>query len=552
MENKVADKLVIVSRLGYGKELGLLSGRTTIGSAPDNDIQLEDKEISGFHAQLQVENDSFLLTDFDTETGTFLNGERIKQEIPIVTGDTIQIGSTQAVFLPADSILVKDQQLRADRGGARNELFRNISPRLKKTIAVCLLVLLAVLVKIALTPSGTKTTEPGKQVAANQTDAGDTATPADDAENQINKENTDAALPAKGLDQKGFSDSGAKSESGRREPVAGGKKETWPKSAAEIYFNTAGQFSEYRLWSPALENLYKVLNLNRDYPELLPEIERMQFEIKNQAVYEAGVGLIRAMQYEKGIARLNIITENSVYYDDAAQKIAATEAKIATEKKEIAQVENKYRLKKSLKSATKKRQRRPDVLKLALADYTGGNIPAALQKLDRALQTIDKENPQTMAQIKDLKKQIQYSDFLYRKGNKEYTTGQALAAFSTWTRLFEADQKIVPEKNSFFRLSAVEKMAREYGKRAFGAYSKDDLRTAYMLSEKALNIKADDPQSLNVQKKLAAKTKQFYEEGYILEAYNYEEALKKYNQIFKICGADTVYYKKAQARIGRR
>jgi hypothetical protein len=63
----------------------------TIGSGKINDIVVNEKGVNGFHADLKVEGDSVFLSDVDTQTGTFLNGEKIAGPMQLRVGDVIRI-----------------------------------------------------------------------------------------------------------------------------------------------------------------------------------------------------------------------------------------------------------------------------------------------------------------------------------------------------------------------------------------------------------------------------------------------------------------------------
>lgn len=70
----------------------------TIGSAPHCDVQVPDRGVAPEHCGLRDRGGAeFILTDFNTDTGTWVNGERITQVV-IGEGDTIRIGETEFVF----------------------------------------------------------------------------------------------------------------------------------------------------------------------------------------------------------------------------------------------------------------------------------------------------------------------------------------------------------------------------------------------------------------------------------------------------------------------
>jgi pSer/pThr/pTyr-binding forkhead associated (FHA) protein len=54
----------------------MASGRT-IGRDDVNDIVIDAVGVNGFHADLRVDGDTVIITDVNTPSGTFVNGERI-------------------------------------------------------------------------------------------------------------------------------------------------------------------------------------------------------------------------------------------------------------------------------------------------------------------------------------------------------------------------------------------------------------------------------------------------------------------------------------------
>ena len=59
MKSQSENKLVIVSEPDYGKEFSLFHGRTTIGSAPGNDVRIDCQSVSGFHAEFNIDNNKY-------------------------------------------------------------------------------------------------------------------------------------------------------------------------------------------------------------------------------------------------------------------------------------------------------------------------------------------------------------------------------------------------------------------------------------------------------------------------------------------------------------
>jgi pSer/pThr/pTyr-binding forkhead associated (FHA) protein len=69
----------------------------TIGRGPDNDLVLEDSQVSHRHAQIRHTGGFAFLYDLGSKNGTYLNGERVIQPQPIRPGDVIRVGRTELV-----------------------------------------------------------------------------------------------------------------------------------------------------------------------------------------------------------------------------------------------------------------------------------------------------------------------------------------------------------------------------------------------------------------------------------------------------------------------
>jgi hypothetical protein len=88
--------LIVKEGLRRGQVYRLHSG-ITIGR-DHADILVRDAKISRPHARLTIENDQFVVWDFGTENGTYINGERIRQATPLNENDVIRMGDTVFVL----------------------------------------------------------------------------------------------------------------------------------------------------------------------------------------------------------------------------------------------------------------------------------------------------------------------------------------------------------------------------------------------------------------------------------------------------------------------
>jgi predicted component of type VI protein secretion system len=70
----------------------------SIGRSRENDLTLEDEEVSRRHALLTNEGGVFEIGDYRTGNGTFVNGQRVAGKRRIELGDVIGIGKLQFEF----------------------------------------------------------------------------------------------------------------------------------------------------------------------------------------------------------------------------------------------------------------------------------------------------------------------------------------------------------------------------------------------------------------------------------------------------------------------
>jgi len=64
---------------------------TSIGRAADNDIAVDDRWVSRYHAQVHRDQGRYLVVDQDSKNGTLLNGKRIAGPTPLSDGDQLQV-----------------------------------------------------------------------------------------------------------------------------------------------------------------------------------------------------------------------------------------------------------------------------------------------------------------------------------------------------------------------------------------------------------------------------------------------------------------------------
>ncbi len=79
-------------------------GKQGIGRDPSNQIQVNDTEVSRRHAEVSFDGTACTVVDLDSSNGTFVNGKKISEATPLVTGDKLQVGGTVMLFTdPAEN-----------------------------------------------------------------------------------------------------------------------------------------------------------------------------------------------------------------------------------------------------------------------------------------------------------------------------------------------------------------------------------------------------------------------------------------------------------------
>jgi pSer/pThr/pTyr-binding forkhead associated (FHA) protein len=79
--------------------LELVADRSTIGTAPENDVSVaDDATASHLHAMLERFPAGWCVTDLGSSNGTWVNGERIWASQRLRHGDEIRVGQTRLIF----------------------------------------------------------------------------------------------------------------------------------------------------------------------------------------------------------------------------------------------------------------------------------------------------------------------------------------------------------------------------------------------------------------------------------------------------------------------
>lgn len=103
--------LQMVSADGGGQRFSIDNDKVTIGRAADNDLVLDDSNVSSHHCQITRENGVYTLTDLGSTNGTTLNDSPV-QTSQLAPGDRIQAGNNVLQF-DGDEFAVEEAALPA-------------------------------------------------------------------------------------------------------------------------------------------------------------------------------------------------------------------------------------------------------------------------------------------------------------------------------------------------------------------------------------------------------------------------------------------------------
>jgi pSer/pThr/pTyr-binding forkhead associated (FHA) protein len=86
-----------------GQRLPIRTPVVNIGRAEYNDLVLGEESVSASHAKLQRRDETWFLTDLGSTNGTFVDGEPLRGEAPLLPGSTVRFGDVTVLFDPSDT-----------------------------------------------------------------------------------------------------------------------------------------------------------------------------------------------------------------------------------------------------------------------------------------------------------------------------------------------------------------------------------------------------------------------------------------------------------------
>lgn len=86
-----------------GQRLPIRTPVVNIGRADYNDLVFGEESVSAAHAKLQRREEVWVLADLDSTNGTYVDGDRIHGEVPLMPGATVRFGDVTVLFDPTDT-----------------------------------------------------------------------------------------------------------------------------------------------------------------------------------------------------------------------------------------------------------------------------------------------------------------------------------------------------------------------------------------------------------------------------------------------------------------
>lgn len=103
---------------GAGREHPL-AGEAVIGRALDIEVTIDDLGASRRHCRIRPEGAFWVAEDLGSRNGTFVNGARVDQVVPLRDGDSIRVGGTEFRFVVREGAADAGPRVRSRRGARR-------------------------------------------------------------------------------------------------------------------------------------------------------------------------------------------------------------------------------------------------------------------------------------------------------------------------------------------------------------------------------------------------------------------------------------------------
>jgi predicted component of type VI protein secretion system len=96
--NESDAKLTVREDPASEKEYPLGEGAVVLGREAFNDVVVFDPEVSRRHAQISFQEGRYIIEDLGSTNGTFVNGRRVNNPVPLHNGDVIEMGEAARII----------------------------------------------------------------------------------------------------------------------------------------------------------------------------------------------------------------------------------------------------------------------------------------------------------------------------------------------------------------------------------------------------------------------------------------------------------------------
>src|SRR5256885_4684913 len=99
-----------------------------IGRQSDNDVKFDpqkDVSVSGYHAEIYRDGESYFIKDLQSRNGTFVNSRKIDQPVALKDGDTVQFSARgpKVIFFTKDPLAPPEADTNVTPENAPTQIF---------------------------------------------------------------------------------------------------------------------------------------------------------------------------------------------------------------------------------------------------------------------------------------------------------------------------------------------------------------------------------------------------------------------------------------------
>ncbi|AGC44329.1 FHA domain-containing protein [Myxococcus stipitatus DSM 14675] len=93
-----AATLTCLTGLDVGRTHALAESLTELGRGQEATLRLRDRSVSRNHARIHHDEGVFTLEDLGSPNGVYVNGQRVREQMPLTDGDVVELGRTLLRF----------------------------------------------------------------------------------------------------------------------------------------------------------------------------------------------------------------------------------------------------------------------------------------------------------------------------------------------------------------------------------------------------------------------------------------------------------------------